>query len=86
VLDPDLPAAGFLTCAGVAQRCFSSQQPVLDASQDGRCRIYLPLSVWGERLGVLLIELPRTPTPATVERAGDIAGELAVALRAGVRT
>ncbi|MDO3705648.1 PP2C family protein-serine/threonine phosphatase [Micromonospora sp. C28SCA-DRY-2] len=85
VLDPDLPEAGFLSCQGMAQRCFSSQQPVLDGAGDGRCRLYLPLSVWGERLGVLLVEFPAAPGPATVERVGDVAGELAVVLRAADR-
>ena len=85
VLDPDLPAAGFLSCHSVAQRCFSSQQPVRDGAEDGGCRLYLPLTVWGERLGVLLIELPSVPGPALTGRATDIAGDLAVALRAADR-
>ncbi|MGC1212835.1 MAG: PP2C family protein-serine/threonine phosphatase [Micromonospora sp.] len=85
VLDSELPGAGFLACHGVAQRCFSSQQPVLDGGERGRCRIYLPLSVWGERLGVLLIELSESPDAGTVEQAHDIAGDLAVALRAADR-
>ncbi|MFC4149699.1 PP2C family protein-serine/threonine phosphatase [Micromonospora mangrovi] len=85
VLDPELPDAGFLSCHGVAQRCFSSQQPVLDAGESGGCRMYLPLSVWGERLGVLLIEVAGQPEPATVELAREMAGELALALRAADR-
>lgn len=85
VLDPEVPEAGFLSCQGMAQRCFSSQQPVLDGAGDGRCRLYLPLSVWGERLGVLLVEFPTAPGPAIVERVGDVAGELAVVLRAADR-
>ncbi|SCL32361.1 Serine phosphatase RsbU, regulator of sigma subunit [Micromonospora rhizosphaerae] len=85
LLDPELPDAGLLAGQGVAQRCFSSQQPVLDGGEDGRCRVYLPLSVWGERLGVLLVELPASPAAATVEVARDIAGDLAVALRAADR-
>ncbi|TDC46966.1 serine/threonine-protein phosphatase [Micromonospora sp. KC207] len=85
VLDPDLPDVGFLACQGVAQRCFSSQQPVLDGGEDGRCRVYLPLTVWGERLGVLLVELAAAPAASTVETVQDIAGELALALRAADR-
>ncbi|NBE79455.1 PP2C family protein-serine/threonine phosphatase [Micromonospora rubida] len=85
VLDPELPDAGFLACHGVAQRCFSSQQPMFDGGDDGRCRVYLPLTVWGERLGVFLVELPASPSAATVETVRDIAGELAVALRAADR-
>ncbi|WP_410809201.1 PP2C family protein-serine/threonine phosphatase [Micromonospora sp. 067-2] len=85
VLDPELPAAGFLACHTVAQRCFSSQQPVRDSAEDGPCRLYLPLTVWGERLGVLLIELPAVPGAAVTGIATDIAGALAVALRAADR-
>jgi serine phosphatase RsbU (regulator of sigma subunit) len=85
VLDPELPDGGFLACRTMAQRCFSSQQPVTDADEAGRCRLYLPLSVWGERLGVLLVELPGPLGPDTVDRATDIAGELAVVLRAADR-
>ncbi|MGW4499882.1 PP2C family protein-serine/threonine phosphatase [Micromonospora sp. NPDC004336] len=85
VLDPELPDGGFLACHSMAQRCFSSQQPVVDSDEAGRCRLYLPLSVWGERLGVLLVELPGPPGPDTVEVAADIAGDLAVALRAADR-
>ncbi|SIM73673.1 PP2C family protein-serine/threonine phosphatase [Micromonospora cremea] len=85
VLDPDLPAAGFLACHTVAQRCFSSQQPVRDAANEGPCRLYLPLTVWGERLGVLLIELPAVPGPAVTGVAADIAGALAMAMRAAER-
>ncbi|MEU7996896.1 PP2C family protein-serine/threonine phosphatase [Micromonospora sp. NPDC049060] len=85
VLDADLSGGGFLACHDAAQRCFSSQQPMTDTDDEGRCRLYLPLSVWGERLGVLLVELPDQPEPDVVERAADIAGELAVVLRAADR-
>ncbi|MGK5740548.1 PP2C family protein-serine/threonine phosphatase [Micromonospora sp. URMC 103] len=85
LLDPELPSAGFLACQGVVQRCFSSQRPVHDAADDGRCRLYMPLSVWGERLGVLMIELPGSPGPGVEERVADIAGDLAMALRAADR-
>ncbi|MBQ0905865.1 PP2C family protein-serine/threonine phosphatase [Micromonospora sp. U21] len=85
VLDPDLPAAGVLACHTMAQRCFSSQQPVRDAAEEGACRLYLPLTVWGERLGVLLIELPAVPGPGVTGVATDIAGALAMAMRAADR-
>ncbi|MEU7589539.1 PP2C family protein-serine/threonine phosphatase [Micromonospora sp. NPDC049230] len=85
LLDPDLPAAGFLACHTVAQRCFSSQQPVRDAAGEGPCRLYLPLTVWGERLGVLLVELPAVPNPTVTGQATDIAAALAVAMRAADR-
>ncbi|MFC8617981.1 PP2C family protein-serine/threonine phosphatase [Micromonospora purpureochromogenes] len=85
VLDPDLPDAGFLACQGVAQRCFSSQQPVLDARDDGHCRVWVPLTAWGERLGVLLVELTGPADAQTVASIGEVADELATALRAADR-
>lgn len=85
VLDAELPDAGFLACQGVAQRCFSSQQPVLDARDDGHCRVWVPLTAWGERLGVLLVELTGPADPETVTGIGEVAGELATALRAADR-
>ncbi|MEU7611431.1 PP2C family protein-serine/threonine phosphatase [Micromonospora sp. NPDC049204] len=85
VLDPDLAAAGSLSRHTVAQRCFSSQQPVRDAAGEGPCRLYLPLTLWGERLGVLLIELPAVPNPTVTGHATDIAAALAVAMRAADR-
>ncbi len=84
VLDPRRADDAFVAAQDAAQRCFSSQQPLLD-NGDGRCRIYLPLSVWGERLGVLLVELTAAPDEATVEAVRDVAGDLAVALRAADR-
>ncbi|TDB74940.1 PP2C family protein-serine/threonine phosphatase [Micromonospora sp. KC723] len=85
VLDPKLPDAGFLACQGQAQRCFSSQQPVLDVRDDGRCRLWMPVTAWGERLGVLLVELTAPPRADTVTRLGEVAGDLATALRAADR-
>ncbi|MEH0827256.1 MULTISPECIES: PP2C family protein-serine/threonine phosphatase [unclassified Micromonospora] len=85
VLDGELPDAGFLACQGVAQRCFSSQQPVLDAREDGHCRVWVPLTAWGERLGVLLVELTGPADTDTVAGIGEVAGELATGLRAADR-
>ncbi|MGC4892768.1 PP2C family protein-serine/threonine phosphatase [Micromonospora sp. DT31] len=85
VLDPDRRAGGPSPAGTVAQRCFSSQQPVLDTADDGRCQAYLPVSVWGERLGVLMVDLPVAPDADTVEAARDAAGALAVAMRAADR-
>lgn len=80
VLDPDGPPGGALE-----QRCFGSQLPVVDPRPDGPTRLLLPLTVWGDRLGVLRVETPRPAgRELTVELAG-IAGELAMALRTADR-
>jgi serine phosphatase RsbU (regulator of sigma subunit) len=85
VLDADRPDRGAPPGPGSAQRCFSSQQPVVDGADGGRCRVWLPLTVWGERLGVLLVELAEAPGPELVDWFGEVAGDLAVALRAADR-
>ncbi|WBB80785.1 PP2C family protein-serine/threonine phosphatase [Micromonospora sp. WMMD882] len=85
VLDPSLSASDPSAGGDDAQRCFRSQQPVVDSPDGGRCRMWLPLTVWGERLGVLLVELSGPPAPETVDWVGEVAGDLAVALRAADR-
>jgi serine phosphatase RsbU (regulator of sigma subunit) len=80
VLDPDGPDGDPLD-----QRCFGSQQPVVDPRPDGPSRLVLPLTVWGDRLGVLRME---TPGPAGHELTADlcgVAGDLAMALRTADR-
>ncbi|MER7168962.1 PP2C family protein-serine/threonine phosphatase [Micromonospora sp. NPDC000207] len=81
VRDPQV----FEGCRQVAQRCFSSQQPVVEGEDGGRCRVFVPVSVWGERLGVLLVEFPAVVPADRVAVVGEVAGELAVALRAADR-
>ncbi|MFI5491623.1 PP2C family protein-serine/threonine phosphatase [Actinoplanes sp. NPDC051859] len=76
VLDLDGPTGGVL-----AQRCFGSQRPVIDIAADTN-RAYLPLSAWGERLGVLVVETPLPAGTSLTEELSGVADELAVALRA----
>ena len=80
VLAPDGPAGGPL-----ALRCFGSQLPVVDVTPAGSMRLHLPLSVWRERLGVLLVEVPAESDGEQVEQLVGIADELAFALRAADR-
>jgi serine phosphatase RsbU (regulator of sigma subunit) len=68
----------------LARRCFGSQRTVTDLSATA-LRAYLPLSVWGERLGVLLVETTTPGDSELVEELGLAADELAVALRAAGR-
>ncbi|MEG3636250.1 PP2C family protein-serine/threonine phosphatase [Micromonospora palythoicola] len=85
VLDSRQDGAAGPGVQGTVRRCFSSQQPVRESGEDGRCRIHLPLTVWGERLGVLMVELTGEPTETVVRAAVDMAGELAMSLRAADR-
>ncbi|HEY7272388.1 MAG TPA: PP2C family protein-serine/threonine phosphatase [Actinoplanes sp.] len=80
VLEPHGVAGGPL-----AQRCFGSQQPVIDVSAAGVMRLHLPISVWAERLGVLMVETPVASEGDLVEQLAAVADELAIALRAADR-
>ncbi|MFF5079029.1 PP2C family protein-serine/threonine phosphatase [Actinoplanes sp. NPDC000266] len=74
VIEPDGAPGGRLEL-----RVFGSQLPLSDA---GAPRVLLPLTVWGDRLGVLRVELAEPAGPDLVEQLSGLAGELAVALRA----
>ena len=76
VLDPDGPAGNAL-----AVRCFGSQRPLVDIAADAN-RAYLPLTVWGERLGVLVAETSLPSGTGLTTELSAVADELAVALRA----
>ncbi|MBB2942792.1 serine phosphatase RsbU (regulator of sigma subunit) [Actinoplanes lutulentus] len=65
-----------------AMRCLGSQQVAVELSAGGATRMHLPLNSWGERLGVLRLDLPARPEPELAEQLAAIADELAIALRA----
>jgi serine phosphatase RsbU (regulator of sigma subunit) len=70
----------------LAQRCFGSQRPVVDVAFDTN-RAYLPMSIWGERLGVLMVETSQPSGRELTAQLCTVADELAVALRAaGIST
>lgn len=76
LLEPDGPAGD-----GLAARCFGSQQPLVDAAAAAN-RAYLPLTAWGERLGVLVVETSLPSGNGLTGELAAVADELAVALRA----
>jgi serine phosphatase RsbU (regulator of sigma subunit) len=80
VLEPHGPTGNQL-----AQRCFGSQRPVVDIAADTN-RAYLPISVWGARLGVLVVETTQPSGDGLTDRLSAVADELAVALRAAEDT
>ncbi|GGN61718.1 phosphatase [Actinoplanes lobatus] len=65
-----------------ALRCFGSQRPGAERANGGPVRLHLPLSCWGERVGVLRLELPERPGGDLGDRLAADADELATALRA----
>ncbi|MFG1610524.1 PP2C family protein-serine/threonine phosphatase [Actinoplanes sp. NPDC049265] len=65
-----------------ALRCFGSQRPVTDIGIAGTNRVHLPLTVWGERLGVLVVDTTQPAGNGLTDQLAAIADELAVAIRA----
>jgi serine phosphatase RsbU (regulator of sigma subunit) len=76
LLEPDGPTGNAL-----ATRCFGSQRPLVDIATDAN-RAYLPLTVWGERLGVLVVHTTLPSGTGLTDDLSAIADDLAVALRA----
>ena len=76
LLDPAGPPGNAL-----AVRCFGSQRPLVDIAADAN-RAYLPLTVWGERLGVLVVQTSLPSGTGLTADLSAVADELAVALRA----
>ena len=66
----------------LALRCFGSQRPVTDITATGFNRVYLPLSAWGERVGVLLVETGQPTGNGLTEQLTAVADDLTVALLA----
>ena len=77
VLEPDRPPGGSLEL-----RCFGSQQPVVDAGPAAPVRVLLPLTVWGDRIGVLRVGMTRPAGRALTDELAAIADETAIAIRA----
>ncbi|MCO8273103.1 serine/threonine-protein phosphatase [Actinoplanes sp. TRM 88003] len=74
VLDPEAAPGG-----SFAQRCFGSQQAVISG---GAGEVLLPLTTWGDRLGVLRIQLSVGDAREHLTEFTAVADELALALRA----
>ncbi|WP_433791253.1 PP2C family protein-serine/threonine phosphatase [Actinoplanes sp. CA-252034] len=68
--------------ATTAIRCFGSQRTSTERAPGGQVRLHLPLTCWGERVGVLRVELPTTPADDPSERLAADSDDLAIALRA----
>ncbi|GAA1894651.1 PP2C family protein-serine/threonine phosphatase [Asanoa iriomotensis] len=86
VLRPDDPTAGLLAEQTIATRCYTLQEPLVeDVPETPGVRLYVPLSVWGERLGILVADFPETPDDPTMRHCCAVADDLAVALRAADR-
>ncbi|WHT23284.1 PP2C family protein-serine/threonine phosphatase [Crossiella sp. CA-258035] len=58
-------------------RAFGAQEPHLERHEDGTISVYLPVSVRGDRLGVLCVALPEPPDAELVATLAELAGVLA---------
>ncbi len=74
-----------LVDASAASRCFASQRVLLEEGPQAACRALVPLTLWGDRLGVLVVELPGAPDEPVLAEVGWVADEVAVALVAADR-
>ncbi|MFH8715873.1 PP2C family protein-serine/threonine phosphatase [Streptomyces zaomyceticus] len=72
--------------AGPAGRVFRTQQPYLFRDVGPTATVYLPVTVRGDRFGVLVVDLPADRgTPETTESLGRVAETLGHALRVADR-
>jgi serine phosphatase RsbU (regulator of sigma subunit) len=63
-----------------AGRAFASQQPVVRPAGDG-WELHAPMTVYGDRVGVLTVSLPREPDATAQRRLAGVATVLARALK-----
>lgn len=69
-----------------ATRAFASQTAILDAREGhALARLHLPITAWGERVGVLSVVLDADRAPQAREELRDVAATFAVALQAAYR-
>ncbi len=80
--DPDDRVVLRDTPAGEA---FVSQQPVVEAGDTDAVRVYLPVSIRGDRIGVLQLVLPSAPQTDGLDQLGRLATVVGYALQAAAR-
>lgn len=82
IQDPDDHDVPLDTPAGQA---FVSQRPVTRGNDAGESELYLPISIRGDRMGVLQLRLPVEPAAEKLDELGDLATVIAYALQAAAR-
>ncbi len=86
VLRPPNGGSGPLEEGSLPARCFGSQEAVVGPGDDGGWHVYVPLTVWGDRLGVMRADYPAGPQPSRLDGLSAIAEELALAMVAADRS
>lgn len=82
VQDPDDRVVLRDTPAGEA---FVSQLPIVDADDPHAAMVYLPVSIRGDRIGVLQLALPAAPQADGLDQLGRLATVVGYALQAAAR-
>ncbi|MEO9138935.1 MAG: PP2C family protein-serine/threonine phosphatase [Jatrophihabitans sp.] len=77
--DPDDRAVLTDTPAGEA---FVTQLPVVLSNEAGATELYLPVSIRGDRIGVLQLTVPAEPSSHELDRLGELATVIGYALQA----
>lgn len=85
VLAGDHEDAGTLGDHASAERVFASQRSFVEDRDGSGVRALFPLSVWCDRLGILVVDLPVEPDAETHTVLSSIADEIAMALAAADR-
>ncbi|MFF3948382.1 PP2C family protein-serine/threonine phosphatase [Streptomyces sp. NPDC001902] len=68
------PAEAAVPVAGTPEgRCFGAQEPFAEPAGEDGVRLHLPVSVRGDRIGVLSVGLPGEPAPEEVRDLAEIA-------------
>jgi serine phosphatase RsbU (regulator of sigma subunit) len=80
-------SAGSLHDQTTAGRAFGSQRTVIETVDSGTAtRVLIPLTIWSDRLGVLVVELADGPTNERRAELRTVADELAIALSVADRS
>jgi serine phosphatase RsbU (regulator of sigma subunit) len=69
----DGPARSLPVHASAAGRAFGAQEPYVEELDGGPVRVHLPVTVRGDRLGVLSVTLPTAPAEAELAELAEVA-------------
>jgi len=68
-----------------AGEAFVSQLPVIRRQESGETMLYLPVSIRGDRLGVLQLAVPTEPSPPELDQLRELGTVIGYALQAAAR-
>ena len=68
-----------------AGEVFVTQLPVVHENASGQAVVYLPVSIRGDRLGVLQLSIPEAPSQHDIDQMGELGTIIGYALQAAAR-